>query len=116
MTNGWIGCDLDGTLAEYHGWYDGKIGHPVPRMLERVKRWVAAGIEVKIVTARVNDKGRSAGESAKQRELIQAWCLEHVGCKLPVTCCKDFRMTALYDDRAVQVVPNTGVRVDGLAD
>ena len=35
---GWIGADLDGTLAEYHGWSaDGSIGNPVPDMVERVK-------------------------------------------------------------------------------
>lgn len=40
-TSGWIGVDLDGTLAEYHGWGNGEIGDPVPAMLERVKKWLA---------------------------------------------------------------------------
>ena len=34
--SGWIGVDLDGTLAEYHGWNGGAIGEPVPAMLARV--------------------------------------------------------------------------------
>ncbi len=44
---------------------------------------------------------------------IQAWCLEHVGEVLPVTPAKDYDMVELWDDRAVQVIPNTGERADG---
>ena len=52
---GWIGVDLDGTLAEDNG-YDGPtdIGPPVPGMVERVKEWLAKGREVRVVTARVS--------------------------------------------------------------
>lgn len=39
---------------------------------------------------------------------IENWCLKHIGKKLPVTNIKDFGMIELWDDRAVQVVPNTG--------
>jgi hypothetical protein len=46
---------------------------------------------------------------------IEAWCVEHIGVVLPVTNVKDFGMIELWDDRAVQVVPNTGQRVDGVA-
>ena len=36
--SGWIGVDLDGTLAEYHGWKGSEhIGPPIPLMVERVK-------------------------------------------------------------------------------
>lgn len=42
---------------------------------------------------------------------IRAWCIEHIGQALPITNVKDFSMMALYDDRAVQVVPNTGLLV-----
>ena len=42
--NGWIGVDLDGTLAHYEGWKGIEhIGAPVPAMLERVKNWLAEG-------------------------------------------------------------------------
>ena len=40
------------------------------------------------------------------------WCQAHLGRVLPVTCVKDFGMVELWDDRAVQVVPNDGRRVD----
>lgn len=54
VSMGYIGVDLDGTLAEYHGWGDDSIGAPVPKMLARVKKWLAEGQEVRIVTARVS--------------------------------------------------------------
>lgn len=42
--NGWIGVDLDGTLAYYDGWIGaGHIGEPVPAMLERVKQLAGSG-------------------------------------------------------------------------
>lgn len=105
---GWIGVDLDGTLAEYHGWRDGEIGQPILRMLERVVEWLNAGKEVRIFTARAADP-----PSCKSVERIQAWLALHGLPKLPVTCVKDKFMIELWDDRAVQVVPNTGQRVDG---
>lgn len=47
MTRPWIGVDLDGTLAEYHGWVSElHIGPPIPAMLARVKRWLAEGKEI----------------------------------------------------------------------
>lgn len=117
MSDGWIGVDLDGTLAEYHGWNDGKIGNPIPAMVNRMKQWLAEGQEVKIFTARVGSGGgyseisnRSDDEAfvIEQRLLIANWCMEHLGMVLPVTATKDFRMIALYDDRAVRVEMNTG--------
>ncbi len=105
--SGWIGVDLDGTLAEYHS-FGAKIGKPVPKMLARVKRWLEAGQHVKIVTARVAmPHGRAQAKAA-----IEAWCKEHIGEVLPVTHEKDHAMIELWDDRAVQVRRNTGVPVD----
>lgn len=109
QSGGWVAVDLDGTLAEYGGWKGaGHIGKPIPKMLERVKRWLAAGVAVRIFTARAGDP-----ETVPH---IEAWCREHVGQVLPVTATKDYGMICLYDDRAVQVIPNTGERVDGLED
>lgn len=100
--------DLDGTLARYEGWKGGShIGDPIPTMLERVKHWRSQGQEVRIFTARVYDK------DVRVLRPIQEWCLKHIGEVLPVTNCKDFGMIELWDDRAVQVVVNTGMRVDG---
>jgi hypothetical protein len=99
---GWIGVDLDGTLAEYHGWVAADhIGPPIPAMVERVKAWLAEGRQVRIFTARVSDP-------AETIEPIKAWCREHLGRELPVTNVKDYGMVELWDDRAVTVEPNTG--------
>jgi hypothetical protein len=118
---GWIGVDLDGTLAIDHwkGSYTGEIGEPVPVMVERVKKWIAEGFEVKIFTARVsrqNRDGAAKTELAKYlvEEKIAAWCEQHIGKRLDITCEKDYNMVELWDDRAVQVVKNTGERVGNI--
>lgn len=120
--SGWIGVDLDGTLAEYHGWNNGLIGKPVPAMVARVTKWLSEGVTVKIMTARVSVIGGYSAESNRsadtqfadeQKRLIQEWCLEHIGMALEVTYCKDFAMIELWDDRAIQIIPNTGKRADG---
>jgi hypothetical protein len=66
---------------------------------------------VRIVTARVSNANPQ--ENNRQRTLIQVWCMKHIGKLLPVTNCKDYAMVELWDDRAVQVIPNTGRRADG---
>lgn len=106
----WRGVDLDGTLAEYHGW-KGKdvIGKPVPEMVSRVKKWLADGEVVKIMTARVARKRAGSSTHAS----ITQWCKEHLGQALPITNEKDPLMIELWDDRAIQIIPNTGERVDG---
>lgn len=101
---GWIGVDLDGTLAHYDHWRGSHhIGEPIMPMVERVKEWLADGIEVRIFTARVSD-GRQADAT-----IIQDWAQKHIGVRLPVTNVKDFAMLELYDDRCVQVLKNEGV-------
>lgn len=126
---GWIGVDFDGTLAHYEGWGDGSLGVPVPEMLFRVKKWLADGREVRIFTARIwpiaefkHDQeplifSSRVAETPEVLRMVQAaemalrvrnWCLEHIGQPLTVTCMKDYGMIELWDDRAVQVEPNTG--------
>jgi len=105
--SGWIGVDLDGTLAEYGtGHLATLVGKPIPKMVERVKQWLAEGKDVRIFTARANDGNLT-------RRAIAAWCIYHLGKELPITATKDYSMVELWDDRAVQVIPNTGERADG---
>jgi DNA-binding NtrC family response regulator len=100
--NSWIGVDLDRTLAHYDEWRgEEHIGAPIAPMVERVKAWLAEGREVRIVTARA--------DSAVSVAAIQSWCLDHIGVALPVTASKDYLMVEIWDDRAVQVEPNTGL-------
>lgn len=101
---GWIGVDLDGTLAmadpdaEPHC-----IGNPVPHMLKRVQNWIETGRTVKIFTARAGN--------AQDEERIHQWCMRHGLPKLEITNRKDHKMLALWDDRAVGVVKNTGIPI-----
>lgn len=107
---GWIGVDLDGTLAHYDGWKGIEhIGEPVPAMLDRVKAWLREGRDVRIFTARVSDTGRRDMHARQARQHIEAWCATHIGRVLPVTNVKDYAMIELWDDRAVQVEANTGL-------
>jgi len=102
-TNGWIGVDLDGTLAHYDGWKGVEhIGEPIRPMLDRVKKWIAAGKSVRIFTARV-----CRNEPIVVHH-IHNWCERHIGQRLEVTNVKDYGMIELWDDRAVAVEVNTG--------
>jgi hypothetical protein len=109
--NGWIGVDLDGTLAHYEGWQGHlHIGPPVEAMVERVKAWRRAGIEVRIFTARCSSDGtpERTSQALEAMTAVEVWSMEHLGEALPVTNVKDYGMRELWDDRAVQVVPNEG--------
>lgn len=112
----WYAIDLDGTLAEYHG-HKGLhiVGEPVPRMVERVKKMLAEGKDVRIFTARIGKKALEINPDVQKWQVvegIQAWCKEHIGEKLPVTNEKDYGMVEIWDDRCVQVIPNTGERIN----
>lgn len=104
-SKGWIGVDADQTLFHYDGW--GGIEHfgpPIPAMVNRVRYHLGNEEEVRLFTARVSDpewepKGREAWEKISQQLF---------GVALAATNVKDYEMTLLYDDKAVQVVPNTG--------
>lgn len=119
MEKGWIGVDLDGTLAVYDGWHGiDHIGEPVIAMVNRVKRWRAAGQTVKIFTARVDggevaismgdNNGIAHRNVAEVRRHIEQWCLKHIGEILPITNVKDYGMIELWDDRAIRVIANNG--------
>lgn len=123
----WIGVDFDETLRRYDD-------SPIAPMVDRVKRWLADGLDVRIVTARMyepqhhefdfpqdftdacveNSRWRTANGGPTiehQRELVQRWCEKHVGRRLPVRYGKGPGMIELWDDKAVAVEPNTGRRV-----
>jgi len=113
----WIGVDLDGTLAMYASdpsWdYDKElppIGPPIVPMLTRVKQWLSEGKTVKILTARASHKNK------KEVQKVKDWCRQYVGQELDVTATKSPQFVEIWDDRAVQVIPNTGMRADGSGD
>ena len=99
---GWIGVDLDSTLAVYEHWVaEDEIGEPVPKMMARVKRWIADGRWIKIFTARA--------DSPKAVAAIKIWLEKNGLPPLEITNVKDYLMDELWDDRVVAVERNTGV-------
>ena len=81
-------------------------------------QWVCEGRVVRMFTARafsmLYPAGTPAHEESKQViGTIHTWLIYHGLPPLPVTCFKDFGMAELWDDRCVQIIPNTGRRADG---
>jgi len=123
MNEGWIGVDLDGTIAKYDTWQGNEhVGEPIKPMIYRVKRWLVAGQHVKIFTARCHGIGQLDIETGKPlteeqvKGPIRKWLLEHLGEELEITNVKDFQMIELWDDRAVSVSPNNGNAFKALPD
>jgi len=107
----WIGVDFDATLATYGGW-SAELGEPIQKMVQRVKRWISEGKEVRLFTARGSIEGE--GESSKYKQLVKMynWLEEHIGEPIEITHEKDPMMIRLYDDRVVQVEANEGSLVN----
>jgi len=99
---GIIAVDLDGTLAHYDKWRGyNHIGDPIPKMMNRVKRWIKSGRKVVIFTARAND-GKKAIDPIKQ------WLKDNDLPDLEITNIKTPEMTEFWDDRATGIKINTG--------
>ena len=69
-------------------------------MKQRVLEWIEKGYTVKILTARASNP--------KHVPDVHKWLAKHGFPELEVTNQKDYAMIELWDDRAVQVVANTG--------
>ena len=79
---GWIGVDLDATLAEYNGWKGiEEIGDPVPAMADRVRKWIEEGQPIKIMTARVycGESGEPAGDRFRDAQLARRIIYMEIG-------------------------------------
>ena len=96
----WVGFDFDGTISSNHAQVHGPppypLGQPIPNMIATVKSLLAAGVTVKIFTARANDP-----ESILP---IQDWTEQHGLGRLAVTDKKDYNLLRFFDDRAIPMV------------
>ena len=94
--------DLDGTICIDDVWQGPEhIGMPIPSMIMRMKRLIRRGTIVKIFTARMGRPGNVVGP-------IQDWLEEQGLPRLEVTNVKDPDCVLIYDDKARQVLHNTG--------
>lgn len=95
---GWVGIDLDGTLAHYDGFKgEDHVGAPIEPMVKLVRKMLREGRDVRLFTART------------PHPAVRRWMVEHLGALLPITNTKDHHMQLLIDDRAIGVERNTGV-------
>jgi hypothetical protein len=91
MNEGWIGVDLDGTLAEYQGSHGpDHIGQIITPMKMRIIKWLGNGTTVKIMTARVSI------DPETNAPIVQAWLVKNGLPPLEITCCKDYGMIEQY--------------------
>lgn len=102
-----IALDFDGTLAHYTKWKgDFEFGEPIQAMVKKVQHELAIGNKVTIFTARV--ALRDVELKQKIIKAIKAYCKKHIGAELEVTATKLKSFSEFWDDRAIQVVKNTG--------
>lgn len=124
---GWIGVDFDGVLVEWDPKYLPDCGPPIVHGITLVRRLKAEGHEIRIFTARIQpspdeqawwDEANRLGFKTVedwvkyQHQLVENFCIKHFGAPFKITACKDWRMITCYDDRCVQMVPNTGESLD----
>tara|TARA_Y100000310_G_scaffold324189_1_gene385751 strand:- start:8013 stop:8987 length:975 start_codon:yes stop_codon:yes gene_type:complete len=115
--NGWVGFDLDGTLAHYTEFVSMEdIGPPIPAMIRVVRRLIVLGHDVRVVTGREASAAQESPEALERLRLtVASWTAENIGTALALSQ-KDHKMVALFDDRAVQVESNTGRLLEDLLD
>jgi hypothetical protein len=122
----WVGFDFDRTLATYTKWSGPAVlGQPITPMVDLLLE-TKKHTNVKIFTARIwpvlelipnvrtiwDPRHKTMPErttgAADACVALQKWCEQHLGFIPNLTCIKDIHCTRLYDDIAVQVIPNTG--------
>lgn len=107
----WVGVDLDGTLArdDAPGHFEPPypLGEPIPEMIALIQSLLEAGLTVKIFTARACEP--------ESIPIIHAWAEKHGLGQLEVTNLKDYNLIRFYDDRAIQMAPNSGKSVGLIA-
>ena len=100
--------DFHGTLAEHEpaqNWEDIDNMPPVPKMVDRVKTWLAKEHKVTIFSASVDPVYDWDG---RNRRAISAWSDKNIGITLPVTAMKSRDYTDIWDNIAHGVVDNKG--------
>jgi len=105
--------DLDSTLATGLPTHTPtEIGDPVIPMLRVLFAHLKQGDTCVVHTARLSME-HTPDERAASESAIKDWCRKWIGRELPVTANKSYLASIFYDDRAVGIVKDQGVRADG---
>lgn len=100
-----IAVDLDGTLAHYDGWKGIKhIGHVIPEVANAMERAQKEGADVWIFTARVSDPS----DAEQAGKYVHDWLIKNNIKFEGITAVKHKFFSEFWDDRAIQVIKNTG--------
>lgn len=110
--------DFDATLATYDGWKgpNTPLGDPIPLMVRKVKAALKEGHKIAIFSARTypgSDYERALEATQATLEIAQ-WCQNVFGEIFPITFCKLPCASKFIDDRAEQVLENTGIYITEL--
>ena len=101
--------DLDGVLAEYHGFGDGQIGKPLELGIKLAERLHDGGFEIVVQSCRTSYGGGRAGEIQRQR--MVKWLQAYLPCARVEIDGKAFGHVYI-DDRGVHVNTNWEGRHD----
>lgn len=108
ISNSIKAVDFDGTLSKESKPHDPtKTGPPIKPMVNLVRSWIKEGAKVVIFTSRMCTAVHSDKELRRTRLLIEAWCVKHLGKRLPVTAEKHPAFE-YWDNKAHRVESNTG--------
>jgi SNF2 family DNA or RNA helicase len=105
-----VAVDLDGTLAKHISakkFDPTRIGPPVQKMMDKVKRYLERGKDVVLFTARASDP--------RNVPPVRAWLDRHNLSKVKITNQKTPDIEVIYDDRAKGVHKNKGTIKSGSA-
>lgn len=103
-----IAVDLDGTLVHYDGWKGiHNIGPVIPEIANAMEAAQREGAEVHLFTARVSDPD----DAAEAHAIINDWATKNGFTFASITAVKHKFFTEFWDDRAIQVIPNSGMFV-----
>ncbi|AIK67536.1 hypothetical protein SS1_32 [Cronobacter phage vB_CsaP_Ss1] len=100
-----IAVDLDGTLAYYDGWKGIEhIGSVIPEVANAIERAQKEGADVWIFTARVSDPS----DAEQAGKYVHDWLIKNNIKFEGITAVKHKFFSEFWDDRAIQVIKNTG--------
>lgn len=107
--------DLDGVLAEYHGFGDGEIGKPLELGIKLAERLHDDGFKIVVQTCRT---AFGSDELAKKAQIdkVESWLTAYLPCSELYLGSGKAHGHVYLDDRGVHIPPNwEGASTNGYA-